>query len=129
MFKKVIITVAVEIVLFLLLFLLIICYPWQDSTLYPPTYSESGFRSVRPGYTMEQVERLTGPPLDIHTDSDKVVPSGEHEAHRGGPSPSGKTWSYTMPDREMGSCAYYVRELQFDRHGRVVGKDVGFQWD
>jgi len=131
MFKKIIITIAGEITLFLLLllFLRIGLLQWEDSTLYPPTYSEFGFQSVRKGYTGEQVERLAGPPLDIYVDSDdSLVRLERQEALRRGPLPKCETWCYTTMGRGN-SCAYHVRMLYFDRHGRVVGRRVCFEGD
>ena len=85
----------------------------EEDTVYTERYSDAGFRDVRVGMTLRQVETLIGPPESTWSLDD-----------RGGrPGETGARWS-----RSPGDTHYRSRVLLF-RDGRVSCKHSEFYVD
>ena len=111
---------------FILAFLFLeVLWTWgwgEDSTLYPLSYDERRFRSIRQGYNSREVWNLLGRPLDSYLDSRTVIPADPAKAKN-------VTWRYTMSGRVPGSHAYNVREISFDSEGRVDRIEAYYEGD
>lgn len=84
------------------------CLSETEDTVYAPQYSDRGFRRVRLGMSLAEVDGLIGAPLGVWTNQDTTV---------------GMRWS-----KSPGSHDYRCRVLQFD-NGTVVDKHSAFYVD
>jgi hypothetical protein len=85
----------------------------HEDTVYTSGYSDSGFRAVRVGMSLSEVERLIGPPESTWSLAD----------HGGTPNEIGARWSYSPHDTN-----YRCRVLLL-RNGRVYEKHTEFYFD
>jgi hypothetical protein len=111
---------------------------FAENTRYSPCYTEAEFESINLGMTVEEVERKLGPSLSIDEYSGSqfvrtlIFPStvnsdagfGESETKQ---HITKRVLSYSEPGLRFES--YYVRNLVFDEHGKVVDKFSGFYAD
>lgn len=85
----------------------------EDDTVYTTSYSDAGFRAVRVGMTLHDVEKLIGRPESTWSLEDRGGQPGE----------VGARWSHSPGDTH-----YRVRVLLF-RDGRVSRKHCEFYVD
>ena len=86
----------------------------EEDTVYTARYSDAGFRAVRVGMAVAEVEQLIGPPESTWTLKDRGGRIGETAAR----------WS-----RSPGDTHYRSRVLLFSETGRVKRKHSEFYVD
>ena len=124
--RKLAIIALLEVLLFAILFISVLVYPGEDSTVWSLGYSEQAYHAVRIGWTKAHVMATVGRPLNAYylghprsfEEMDRQSSSSWYRDH----------WSYTAPGR-AGSCAFYVRQLTFGPGGRVVSKEAYYEGD
>ena len=106
-------------------------FPTDDSTEYASGYCDSGFRKLRKGMTMDEVQSLLGPPLETY--EFHIQPSGKHALVVKDGKPLGvrsfhppeqlstkdtpvKTWRYS---RTPNDGSFRMRNVSF-QEGKII---------
>jgi hypothetical protein len=87
----------------------------RDETVYAANFSEDTFRSIEPGMLQEDVLGRLGEPLQRRD----LILDGGKTMHR--------LWDYAQ--RSDGDEAFFVRAIEFDPQGKVLGRCAAFNWD